>query len=234
MLGRMDYDDPDIADLLGPAPGADATRPSRRTDRVAKALDVLTRDRREDVSLDVTDIHRGVTVSWLAQVFAMDPSDVKRRLAECPPLHRRKAGYTYDLKQAARYLVKPVFDAKKYIQTMKPSELPTHLQKDYWAGQLARQKYEENAGQLWRAEAVLEVLGETFKTIKFTMQLWADNLERSTGLSNEQRELLRGMVDGLQDEIYQALVEGAKARRTPSSKADLETEEAEADIASLL
>jgi hypothetical protein len=210
-------EDPDIADLLGPStpkrgPGRPRLPPEIRYERdMDSGLP----------SMDMTDVFSGVTVGWLSKVFGMDPSDVKKRLADCPPLHRRKAGYVYSLPIAAKYLVKPVFDVQKYLSTMKASELPNGLQKDYWDAALKRQKWEENAGQLWRTEAVLEVLGEAFKGVKFSMQLWADNLERVTGLTEEQRKLLVGMVDGLQDELYDNMVRRAQEKSTPSLRDEM-------------
>ncbi len=195
----------------------------RRADDV---LDRLIAGRRgEDdgpPTMDMTDVFAGVSVGWLSKVFNMDPSDVKKRLADCPPMHRRKAGYIYSLPVAARYLVKPVFDVQKYLEGMKPSELPPQLQRDYWDSALKRQKWEENARQLWRTEAVMEVFGETFKNIKFAMQLWADNLERMTGLTPQQRELLVGMVDGLQNDIYDRLVAMSRDRQTPPLSGEVE------------
>jgi Protein of unknown function (DUF1441) len=206
--------DADDMDLIGPATGV-FEHPSPR-----RALaDMVRRQRMEqngEASFDLSDVHGGVTVAWLAQVFRMDPTTVKKRLADCPPLHSRKAGYTYDLKVAAQYLVKPVFNVHEYLKSMKPSELPAQLQASYWDAALKRQKWEENAGQLWRTEAVLGVLAEAFQTIKFTMQLWADNLERVTGLTDEQRDVLVKAVDGLQDELHEALVRNAKENATPA------------------
>jgi hypothetical protein len=184
--------------------------------------------------MDMTDVFGGVSVGWLSKVFGMDPSDVKKRLADCPPLHRRKAGYIYSLPVAARYLVKPVFDVQKYIANMKPTELPPQLQRDYWDSALKRQKWEENAHHLWRTEAVLEIFGEVFKRIKFSMQLWADNLERVTGLTSEQRKLLVGMVDGLQNDIYDQLVAFQQESKTPPVLGELEAEAEEADLAALI
>lgn len=225
----MTYD-PDVEALIG---GTNGKRPplAARTDIL---LDRLVRARKdqidEPVSMDMSDVFGGVTVSWLAKVFGMDPTTVKQRLADCPPLHRRKAGYVYALPVAARYLVKPVFDVKAYLEKMKPSELPAQLQKDYWDSQLKRQKWEENAGDLWRTSAIMEVLGETFKTIKFSMQLWADNLETITALSPEQRQLLVQMVDGLQNEIHENLVKMSRDKSTPSVKAELSAPTSDEDL----
>lgn len=203
------------------------------------ALERLMRIRRDDLgvgapTMDMTDTFGGVSVGWLSKVFGMDPTDVKKRLADCPPLHRRKAGYIYDLKVAARFLVKPVFDIQKYLREMKPSELPSQLQKEYWDANLKRQKWEENAGHLWRTEAVLEVLGDTFKLMKFSMQLWADSLERMTGLSIEQKRILVEMVDTLQNEIHEALIVNAAKRKTPNTRGELDDNEGADEVARLV
>ena len=169
----------------------------------------------EKLAMDIERVNQGVTVSWLAQAFGLNPVQVKERLRKCPPLQRLRAGYLYDFRTAAPYLVKPMFDVKEHIKAMRPEDLPTKLQEKYWSALMRRIKYEERAGMLWRTEKVLTVLGEVFQTIKFSLQLWADNLERATGITSEQRDCLRGMVDGLQDELYSRLKDLEKEGRTP-------------------
>lgn len=207
----------DDEDLVG---SPDRTR-KRTRDDILNDLTSTRRMTRGQTSPLVEDMMAGVTVSWLAQVFGMDPKTVKAKLADCPPLHRRKAGYVYHLPTACRYLIPPAISAEQYIKTMKPSDLPTAFQQSFWDAALKRQKWEENAGQLWRTDRVREVLGQTFQTIKFTVQLWADTLERQTGLTLEQRELLTQLVDGLQEEIYKALVTQAAEKKTPSQRGEL-------------
>jgi hypothetical protein len=150
----------------------------------------------------------------------MDPTTIKKKLKDCPPLARRKAGYVYDLKVAAQYLVKPVFNAEEYLKTMKASELPTHLQDEYWSAQLRRQKWEENAGQLWRTESVIQVLGDVLQKIKFAMQLWPDNVERATGLSDDQRKMLTSMADELLKEVHTGLLQLPLEKTTPPTLAE--------------
>lgn len=203
----------DIDDLVG--------RPPRSKDQVLDDLIATRRQARETTGPMVEDMLKGVTVSWFAQVFGMDPKTVKQRLADCPPLHKRKAGYVYHLPTACRYLVPPALSTEQFVKNMKPSDLPTAFQQTFWDAALKRQKWEENAGQLWRTDRVREVLGQTFQTMKFTMQLWADTLEQQTGLSSEQRLLLTKMVDGLQEEIYKALVEQASKGKTGPQKEEL-------------
>jgi len=67
---------------------------------------------------------------------------------------------------------------------------------------------------------VLEVFGETFKTLKTTMQLWVDNLDDKGDMDQRQRDRLTEMVDGLLDEMHGRLVDMPNKRRTPSSRED--------------
>ena len=205
--------DDDIDDLVG--------KPKRSKDTVLDDLIAQRRQARDTSGPMVEDMLKGVTVSWLAQVFNMDPKTVKQKLADCPPLHKRKAGYVYHLPTACRYLIPPAISAEQYIKNLKPSELPAAFQQTFWDAALKRQKWEENAGQLWRMSRVRDVLGSTFQTIKFTMQLWADTLERQTGLTAEQRLALTRMVDTLQEDIYKALVKQAADSKTGPQREEL-------------
>lgn len=164
----------------------------------------------------IQDVHGGVTVSWLAEAFHMNPATVKRRLADCPPLHRRKAGYVYELKQAAQYLVKPTVNVEQYIAQMKSTDLPANLQQSYWDAALKRQKWMENAGDLWRTADVMGVFALVFKSVKAQCQLFSDTVERTSGLTREQRVILEQLVDALQNDIYVAVKEFASSRSTPS------------------
>ncbi|MDD3030298.1 MAG: DUF1441 family protein [Alphaproteobacteria bacterium] len=167
-----------------------------------------------DLTMEIDAINKGVTLTWLAQAFGVSLRTAKEKLRKCPHSGVTKTGYLYDLREAAPYLIKPVMNVKEYLKSVRPEELPTKLQDKYWSALMRRIKYEERAGMLWRTEKVLFVLGEMFQTIKFSLQLWADNLERATGITPEQRTYLRDMVDGLQDEIYTKIKELEKESKT--------------------
>lgn len=161
----------------------------------------------------------GVTVSFLSQVFRMDMNKVKRLLANCPILETRHRGQTqsqhiYDLATAAEYLVKPTYDIDDMLSKIRPEDLPPKLSSAYWDAHLKRQKYEENAGDLWRTEKVREVLGTMFQTIKFTIQLWTETMDRQHGLSKEQRDTIIAMSDELQRDVFQHLVENVGKMHT--------------------
>lgn len=182
--------------------------------------------------MEIESVYRGVTVGWLAQAFHMDPKTVKMKLKDCPPLHRRQGGFVYELDKAAAYLVKPKFNIEEYLKGMSISELPTKLQNAYWDAQIKRQKWEENAQNLWRTEKVVEVFGAVFQTIKFAMQLWPDDLERAAALTVEQREKLQAALDGLQNDLHGRLVMQANSAATKAQIA--EEEEPEDEYASLI
>jgi hypothetical protein len=127
----------------------------------------------------------------------------------------------YSVKEAAAYLVTPAFSTADYLRAVKRGELPPALQQQIWDALLKRQKWEENAGQLWRTEKVREVLGSTFQTIKFTIQLWADTVEREVELTQDQRNAIIRMADALQKEIYDALVAQQSENATGSQLSEL-------------
>lgn len=171
-------------------------------------------------------VKRGVTVSWLCQIFDMEPVTVRARLVNCEPIHRRKNGFIYDAKTAIPYLVKPIFDVEEYLKTMKVEELPTRLQDQYWSAMNKRQKWEENAKNLWRTEDVAKAFGEVFLMIRNQMQLWLDQLELQTHVTEEQAVVLASLITALQKDMFEKIKKlPLKPDRTPPQLAELEEEE---------
>lgn len=170
----------------------------------------------------------GVTISFLAQVFQIDHQKVKRLLVNCPVKEYRRRGTKqtqnlYDLKTAAAYLVEPKISVEDVLAQIKREDLPPAINTAFWDAQLKRQKWEENAGQLWRTETIRNTIGGMFQTIKFTIQLWADTIERQTGLTEEQREILNTMTDSLQADMFTALRENAERVMTKPQIGELES-----------
>lgn len=186
------------------------------------------------VETKLTGALQGVTVYWLAQVFGITTESVRMRLADCTPESVHGKSNRYRVKDAAPYLVDPKIDIEKYMKRMRAGDLPPLLQKEIWDAKLKRQKWETQAGDLWHTEDVISVLSEVFATIKSTVQLWPDTVERTVGLDDEQRELLVSMGDTLQDEIYRKLQEMAQEKSTKSSISDLEDEPEETEEEDLL
>lgn len=204
-------------DLLGDAQPARAPLPAAAPEEM-------------EVSLRRGNIHEvvgGVTVQWLSTVFRMSKPKVVQRLIRCPTLKTHQNGAViYDLAAAAAYLVPPKTDVKAYLRGLKPDDLPEQLKDQFWAAKLKEQRWRTNAGELWTSDSVMEVFGETFKTIKQTVQLWTDSVEETVGVTDEQRIFLRNLSDDLLDKIHKALVtlDATSATRNQLSELDADVE----------
>jgi len=170
---------------------------------------------------------QGVTVAFLSQTFKIAPQKTKLLLVNCPVKEYRKRGTTqmqnvYDLATAAAYLVEPKIKVEDILSQIKREDLPPAINTAFWDAQLKRQKWEENAGQLWRTETIRSTIGAMFQTMKFTIQLWGDTIERQVGLSEEQRDLLNTMTDKLQSTLFDSLKENAEANMTGPQLAELD------------
>lgn len=203
-------------DLLGPdlPPRYGPGRPRRGEER--PRIDPLA-------TTQLHEVVRGVSVPFLMGVFRAGRPTVERAVANLRPVSTNNNGsLMYNLAEAAAYLVKPVHDMEDYLKKIDVKDLPDHLKDSVWSAKLKEQKWRANAGNLWPSESVLEVLGETFKTIKNEMQLWVDTIDETKGLSDDQRKLLGELVDSLQSQIHTALLVQAKSGVTKSQLAELD------------
>lgn len=144
----------------------------------------------------------GVSVQQLCRMFRMTRQGVENKLRNARPIELGAHGNpVYDLAAAASYLIEPKIDIDEYLQTIKPEKLPDHLRETFWNARLKRQRYEENAGDLWRTKKVMEVVGELFLDFSNKLNLIPDLVERQTGFSPEQYRLIRSIVDSIREEM---------------------------------
>lgn len=180
------------------------------------------RGKTPDLEIGVRENIAGVSIGWLSNIFRMDRQTVQKRLGACPVLRRGQGDVPlFDVGQAASFLIKPKINIEEWVKSLRPADLPPYLQSEFWDAQNKRQKWEENAGDLWRTDRVVEVFADVFKLIKETMQLWTDSIERKEGMTGEQRRLLMQMIDGMQDELYKKLIDFSKTQKTLNSAAEL-------------
>lgn len=171
----------------------------------------------------------GANVAWLSAAFGMTRRTVLARLAGVKPLrYGARHAPIYAFADAAPRLITNTFsvqDIEDAIKRMRPQDMPPMLQAVFWDGQNKKAVWQRNAKQLWHTDDVLEVLADTFKTIRQTMQLWTDTIERAEKLNDQQTAFLRAQVDALQDEIYQRLVKSASRNSTyPLSETPIDAE----------
>ena len=217
----------DLDDLLGPTPfeqESEETAQRRRPGRPKKkaAPTTATASGGTDAAV-VQKLLRPVSISFLADVLQRDRKTVTKRLAGLTPMGQHRGNIPlYDFRQAIEHLVTPRVNAAEVIRKMGADDLPAGLQKDVWDARLKKQKWMENAGDLWKTEDVLEVLGETFQRLKTTTQLWIDQLAETHALPAEVRRDLTGMVDGLQQDLHRTLCEMPAEKATASQLGEIE------------
>ncbi len=171
------------------------------------------------------NVGHGITVAQLAAYFRTNKKFVVEALRQCVPLKTDRSGaLLYDFVDACSYLVPPRRDMREYLRTITDKDLPQELREPFWNAKIKEMKARMMAGDLWTNASVLEVLGETFKTIKHTTQLWVDTIEESHGLTVPQRETMLRLVDKLMNELHQALVTQAKSTSTESFAKELDDE----------
>lgn len=165
-------------------------------------------------------IYEGCSLSQLAAIFSLDNREISRKIHGLPPCGERMGYPIYKLADAAVYLVPPnARDIETTIKRMGPKDLPSALTKEFWQAQQARVDFEENQGDLWRTGQVIEVFGEVFKTCRMSILLMRDQVERHTELNDKQRDAIQGMIDGLLNQMSNALIEKFKNdNRRPGSE----------------
>lgn len=146
-------------------------------------------------------IYEGATIRQLGIMFKMDPKVVLRRVSGLVPVGRREGTVVYSIPEAAARLVKPSYEIERYIMEMNHLDLPPLLAKEFWNSQIARTKFEEMNGDLWRTPDVVRLISELFNGVRMVLLLLPDTVEREAGLSREQKAVVRRTMDG-------ALVDG--------------------------
>jgi hypothetical protein len=100
----------------------------------------------------------------------------------------------------------------RQVLRMKHTELPPALRREFWMAELNRQKVEERAANLWPTDKVVEKAGEAFKTLRLSLQLLADQVERNDVLTNKQRSVILNLVDMALLDMRDKLIDGFRAR----------------------
>ena len=160
-------------------------------------------DRSDDPETSAV-IYEGATIRQLGIMFKMDPKVVTSKVSSLVPCGRRRGTPIYSIAEAAQRLVKPGYDIERVIMGMNHSDLPPMLQNAFWSAQKMRATFEEMSGDLWRTSKVVRLISLLFNSTRMILLLLPDTIEREAGLSREQKQVVRRVVEG-------ALVEGRKA-----------------------
>lgn len=158
-------------------------------------------------------VYQGATLRQLCVLFKMDISKVKARIADIEPCAHRHGFPVYAIKDAASVLSEPRWPMDEWIKRMNHADLPMLLRKEYWAGMRSRQLYEIAAGDLWPTDRVIEMASEMLKVIAMSARLASDQVERETGITVRQREVVNRLMDSMLANARDALEKHIQNRK---------------------
>ncbi len=171
-------------------------------------------------------IYQGATMAQICQIFGMDARDVKPKInGHVTPCGKRKGREIYSIKEVAAYLCPPPYDIDEFVQRMSIADLPSILRKEFWAGLRSRQLYEKEAAELWPTSEVVDMVSALFKTIRMSLLLTRETVERETELTDRQRDIVLRVIDNaLEDAHAKITSQFAKTKRNADS-AEILTEQ---------
>lgn len=154
-------------------------------------------------------MNAGVSVSFLSQFFGQTKEHVAAKLNGVRVVGSTRVGTSlYDAREAFGRLARPSPEqVMEYVKKMRPNDLPPIMQKEFWDAALKRQKFERDAGELYRLDEIEAVLAEIFKTFRLSVMLFADTVARETGITNAQRKLITELSDTLLADVRKGLLE---------------------------
>lgn len=151
-------------------------------------------------------LYEGVSAKQLSEIFNMAPQTVKNMLGSLEPVNKRQGWPIYNLAEAASRLATPTEEQlMRYIKRMPANKLPVHLQKEFWDALRSRQLYEENARDLWRTETVMSFIIDVLRTIRQSLNVVEDAVDRETELTPKQRGIIEGLIDDLLEDVSKKL-----------------------------
>lgn len=150
------------------------------------------------------------SIAQLAQLFETDRLSLPKRLKGLPPVARRGQVKLYNVREVAEKIVSPGYEVEEWIKQASPQEVNPHLLKEFWNGQNARTKFEREMGNLWETHQVVDAFAEVFSTIRMTLLLFADDVDREESLSDNQRQIIRRLTDALIVRVGESIQEKFK------------------------
>lgn len=151
-----------------------------------------------------TSIKQGATVSDLSVLFGLDRKQVRERLGDAAPIGKRSGNDTWRVKDVASRLVNLGDDHAELVSrvlALHHTQLPKMLSREYWAGQSNRLRVLKEMGELWDTAAVVELASTVFKSLRLSLMLAADTVERQVGLTVEQRDIIEKMMSAVLEQV---------------------------------
>lgn len=168
-------------------------------------------------------IFEGASISQLNAIFGMDNRTITAKIAGLDPVGTRGGAPIYSIKQAAQLLVEPILDLEQvevvaaYVRKLNPTNMPKMLTKEFWSAMRTKQLYEEDAGDLWRTDKVVEVFSDLVKSVRMPLILAKDAIANVKELTDKDQKIIDQIIDGILEELHDAVVKQFGARATTQS-----------------
>lgn len=164
-------------------------------------------------------LYEGANLSEMAILFKRDERTLKRLMHGIEPIGKRYNAPIYDVaKVAARMTKMTPEQVDQAIRRLNHADLPHMLTKEYWSGQRSKQEYLLREGDLWPTAKVIEKASEMVKVLAMELNLLSDGVERSTELTDKQREILMNLVDGAKNNMLKKLRENFGKKPEPAAE----------------
>lgn len=156
-------------------------------------------------------LFEGLNLSELSVAFAMDHRVITEKIHGVPPSGTRNNTSVWRIKDVYSLLWRPTTEqVDAAMQRLNHADLPKTLSKEYWAGKRSRQEYMLKNGDLWPTIKVVSEVGELLKIMKMQALLTADAVDRQTELTDRQRNIIKGLMDGMLRDLHKHVVEKFK------------------------
>lgn len=143
-------------------------------------------------------LYEGANMSQLSILLKMDDRVLKEKMHGIQPCGKRGNAAIYDVAEVAKRVGKLTAEqVNAAMQRLNHKDLPKELTKEYWAGLRSKQEYLAKEGRFWPTEHVVESYGDLFQLVKMSARLCVDAVERSTDLTERQRNIIKGQMDGM-------------------------------------
>ena len=138
------------------------------------------------------------SVTQLSQLTRKARETIARRIREIKPAGARRGYPVYSLADVGP----AIFCDGHSADERGPDDYSPQERKVYYEAEIKRLRYEEECGQLIRADDVRQDVAKVFKSLAQTLDSLNDVLERDAGLSPEQAAVIEQLLDREREKLY--------------------------------
>ncbi|RFA24355.1 hypothetical protein CAI21_22025 [Alkalilimnicola ehrlichii] len=141
------------------------------------------------------------SINRLSQMTGMARETITRKVQGIKPSGTKSGHPVYHWRDVGPALYGDAMPAA----ATDPNELPATERDRWYASELKRLEYEQELGQLLKAEDVRSAWAGALKAVMLGLETLTDVVERDAGLTPEQTSVIQRTVDRMRDQLYREL-----------------------------